>query len=171
MKDQEIQNKTEAEAFYRLHATQNNGKELSFDSLRGKVVLIVNTASKCGLTPQFKELEELYQQYKAQGLVVIGFPCNQFANQDPQSDEEIQSFCSLNYGVSFQMMRKIMVNGSDAHPVFKYLKSRASGWFTSAIKWNFTKFLISKDAQEIKRFAPITSPHKLRNTIEQLLQE
>jgi glutathione peroxidase len=154
---------------HKYTALTSKGKELSFDQFEGKVLLIVNTASKCGLTPQFEGLEQLNQKYRDRGLVVIGFPCNQFGHQDPGSDEEISGFCQLNYGVTFQMMKKVDVNGKDAAPIFKYLKQQTGGFLGSAIKWNFTKFLISRDGKEIKRFAPITKPGKLESDIERML--
>lgn len=150
-------------------ALTNKGQELNFDQFEGKVLLIVNTASKCGFTPQFAGLEQLNAKYRDRGLVVIGFPCNQFAAQDPGSDEEISEFCQVNYGVTFQMMKKVKVNGNDAEPIFQYLKEETGGLLGKAIKWNFTKFLISRDGQEIKRFAPTTSPEKLEEDIERLL--
>ncbi len=154
---------------YDFKAVTSKGAELDFAQFRGKVLLIVNTASKCGFTPQFQGLEELNQRYKERGLVVIGFPCNQFAHQDPGTDSEIEGFCQLNYGVTFQIMKKIDVNGDDAHPIFKYLKNEAKGIFGNAIKWNFTKFLISRDGATIKRYAPTTAPEKLTADIEALL--
>lgn len=157
------------EKIYDFKALTSKGKELDFAQFEGKVLLIVNTASKCGFTPQFAGLEALNQKYKDKGLVVIGFPCNQFASQDPGSDSEIEGFCQLNYGVTFQIMKKINVNGNDAHPIFKYLKSQTKGVFGSAVKWNFTKFLISKDGETIKRYAPTTKPEKLEKDIESML--
>lgn len=157
------------ETIYDFTALTSKGKELNFNDFRGKVLLIVNTASKCGFTPQFAGLEELNQKYKDKGLVVIGFPCNQFASQDPGTDSEIEGFCQLNYGVTFQIMKKIDVNGNDAHPIFKFLKNRTKGVFGSAIKWNFTKFLISKDGETIKRYAPTTKPEKITGDIEKFL--
>ena len=154
---------------YDFKAVTSKGAELDFAQFRGKVLLIVNTASKCGFTPQFQGLEELNQRYKERGLVVIGFPCNQFAHQDPGTDSEIESFCQLNYGVTFQIMKKIDVNGDGAHPIFKYLKNEAKGILGNAIKWNFTKFLISRDGATIKRYAPTTAPEKLTTDIEALL--
>lgn len=154
---------------YDFSAEGINGQQIDFKDYEGKVLLIVNTASKCGLTPQLESIEALHRTYKARGLVVIGFPCNQFGGQDPGSNHEIKEFCQVNYGVSFQMMKKINVNGQDAHPVYKYLKSRAKGLFCNAIKWNFTKFLISRDGQSVKRYAPITSPTKMVGDIEQML--
>ena len=155
---------------YDFKALTSKGKELDFKDFEGRVLLIVNTASKCGLTPQFEGLEKLNRQYRDQGLTVIGFPCNQFANQDPGSDSEIEGFCQLNYGVTFQMMKKVDVNGSEAHPVFKYLKEQTrSMLFGSRIKWNFTKFLISRDGETVKRYAPTTKPGKLETDIRQML--
>lgn len=154
---------------YDYKALTSKGKELDFKDFEGKVLLIVNTASKCGFTPQFAGLEKLHEAYKDQGLVVIGFPCNQFAHQDPGSDEEISGFCQLNYGVTFQIMKKVDVNGSEAHPIFKYLKAETGGFLGSAIKWNFTKFLISRDGKTVRRFAPVTKPEKLEKDIKQML--
>lgn len=155
---------------YDFKALTSKGKELDFAEFEGKVLLIVNTASKCGFTPQFEELEALHKQYQDQGLVVIGFPCNQFGNQDPGSDDEISGFCQLNYGVSFQIMQKVDVNGDNAAPIFKYLKKKAGGFLTDSIKWNFTKFLISRDGKTIKRYAPITKPKRMEKDIESMLQ-
>lgn len=155
--------------FYDFKAVNMNGKEISMEEYKGKVVLIVNTASKCGLTPQFNELEEVYQEYKDKGLEILGFPCNQFAKQDPGSNEEIQKVCQLNYGVSFNMFKKINVNGKDAHPLYKYLKSEAKGLLSKEIKWNFTKFLIDANGNVIKRYAPTVSPLKIKDDIEELL--
>jgi len=154
---------------YDYKALTSKGKEIDFKEFEGKVLLIVNTASKCGFTPQFAGLEELNKKYKDQGLVVIGFPCNQFASQDPGSDSEIEGFCQLNYGVTFQIMKKIDVNGENAHPIFQYLKSQSKGFLGNAIKWNFTKFLISRDCETIKRYAPTTKPEKLVKDIESML--
>ena len=137
----------------------------------GKAVLVVNTASKCGFTPQYKGLEELWQTYKDQGLVVLGFPCNQFGKQEPGNEGAISEFCELNYGVSFPLFKKIDVNGAGAHPLFVQLKKRAPGVLGSqGIKWNFTKFLIGKDGQLVKRFAPATKPQDLSREIEALLK-
>lgn len=157
--------------FYDFKATNMNGKEIQMDSYKGNVVLVVNTASKCGLTPQFKELEELYKTYGKDGLSILGFPCNQFAKQDSGSNEEISNFCQLNYGVTFDMFEKIKVNGSDAHPLYKFLKSEAKGLIGSQIKWNFTKFLIDRNGNVIKRFAPNVSPSKIKDDIENLLNQ
>ncbi len=156
-------------AIYDFKALTGKGGELHFKDFEGKVLLIVNTASKCGFTPQFEGLEKLNRKYKDRGLVVIGFPCNQFGHQDPGTDSEINSFCQINYGVSFQIMKKIDVNGNNADPIFKYLKKEAGGFLTDAIKWNFTKFLVSRDGKTIRRFSPITTPDKLEKDIEEML--
>lgn len=147
-----------------------DGSEVSLDKYQGKPVLIVNVASKCGFTPQYKGLEELYEKYKAQGFTIVGFPCNQFGAQEPGSDADIQQFCSLNYGVSFPVMAKVNVNGGDADPLYKWLKESAPGLLgTEMIKWNFTKFLVGKDGKVIKRFAPKDEPKDLAEDIEKAL--
>jgi glutathione peroxidase len=156
-------------AFYNLKAKSLEGKEIGMEKYKDKVVLVVNTASKCGFTPQYAGLEKLYQEYKDKGLEILGFPCNQFANQEPGGKGEIEA-CLLNYGVDFQMFDKIDVNGKDAHPVFKYLKKELPGTLGGRIKWNFTKFLISKEGKPIKRFAPSTKPEKLESDIANLLK-
>jgi glutathione peroxidase len=146
------------------------GQDKSLEEYRGKVVLIVNTASKCGFTPQFAGLEDLYEKYKDQGLVILGFPCNQFGKQDPGSNEEIQEFCQLNYGVSFPMFGKVEVNGSGADPLYKHLKKSAPGALgTERIKWNFTKFLVNREGEVVGRYAPTTKPEELEADIEALL--
>lgn len=144
---------------YKAHTLQ--GKEVEMKSYEGKLVLVVNTASKCGLTPQFEGLEALYRKYKDKGLVILGFPCNQFAKQEPGDATSIQQGCLLNYGVSFPMFAKIKVNGKDAHPLYKYLKQELKGLVCNSVKWNFTKFLIDRDGKPLKRFSPITSPPKI----------
>lgn len=156
---------------YDFTAKSNKGKEVDLSQFKGQVLLIVNTASKCGLTPQYKGLEDLYKKYRGQGLAIMGFPCDQFGHQEPGNNEEIASFCEMNYGVTFPIMEKIEVNGEQASPIFKYLKSKAAGLFGSRIKWNFTKFLISKDGQVIKRFSPIKNPKSLEKLIERMLNE
>ena len=149
-------------SIYDFEAQQINGQNVPLSQYQGKVLLIVNTASACGFTPQFGGLEELHRQYADKGLVVLGFPCNQFGSQDPGSNDEIASFCQLNYGVSFPMMAKIDVNGADASPLYKWLTAEAPGLLGSkAIKWNFTKFLVGKDGQVIRRYAPQDAPKKL----------
>jgi len=141
-------------------------------AFEGKVLLIVNTASKCGFTPQFAGLEQLNKDYKEQGLQVLGFPCNQFANQDPADNDTIKQFCQTNYGVSFPVFARIMVNGKNAHPLFTHLKSKARGFLWSKrIKWNFTKFLVDHEGNVVKRYAPATKPEKLRDDIEALLSK
>lgn len=147
----------------------NTGLDVDLAQYRGKVLLIVNTASKCGFTPQYKGLEYLYQKYKDQGLVVLGFPCNQFANQEPATDGEIASFCELNFGVTFPLMKKVDVNGKEASPVYQFLKNKARGFLFSRIKWNFTKFLIDRDGQTIKRFSPIAKPESLEADILKMI--
>lgn len=157
--------------FYDFTVKTMNGKQVKMDTYKGKVVLIVNTASKCGLTPQFTELEALYKEYKDQGLEILGFPCNQFASQDPGSNKEISEFCALNYGVTFQMFGKVEVNGKMADPLFDYLKSEAKGVLSNEIKWNFTKFLVDANGKVIKRYAPVVKPSKIKADIERLLKE
>lgn len=156
---------------YDFSAEKLEGGEQSLSDYSGKVLLIVNTASKCGFTPQFDGLEQIYEQYKDQGFVVLGFPCNQFASQDPASNGEIGEFCQRNYGVTFPMFAKIDVNGGDAHPLYKYLSKEAKGILgTEAIKWNFTKFLVGRDGQVIDRFATATKPQDLKKDIEKALK-
>jgi glutathione peroxidase-family protein/uncharacterized membrane protein len=149
--------------FFQFTAQSLQGKKIDMGAYKGKTVLIVNTASKCGLTPQYKGLERLHQKYRDKGLVVCGFPCNQFGGQEPGDAKTISEGCLLNYGVSFQMFSKIEVNGENAHPLFKYLKNELSGFGGSKIKWNFTKFLIDPEGNPIKRFSPITKPEKIDN--------
>jgi len=155
---------------YDFEAKTINGKTVPLNQYKGKVLLIVNTASACGFTPQFGGLEELHKTYGGKGLVVMGFPCNQFGAQDPGSNEEIAGFCQLNYGVSFPMMEKINVNGAEADPLFKWLTAEAPGLLGSkAIKWNFTKFLVGKDGEVIKRYGPQEAPESLSKDIEAAL--
>lgn len=176
---------------YDFKALSNRGEEVDMAQYRGKVLMIVNTASKCGFTPQYDGLEALYQKYKEQGLVILGFPCDQFAHQEPGSDEEIAEFCRINHGVTFQLMKKIDVNGENAHPIFEYLKSQApteeykglkakathtmlkgiskSAKKESDILWNFTKFIISRDGAVVKRFPPTTEPADFENDIKEML--
>ena len=178
---------------YDFKALTSRGKELDFAQFEGKVMLIVNTASKCGFTPQFEGLEKMNQKYKDQGLVIIGFPCNQFKEQDPGSDGQIEEFCQLNYGVSFQIMKKTDVNGSAAEPIFEYLKTQAPSEEYNGVKakamrvllkklsktvekdsdilWNFTKFLISKDGETIKRYAPTTEPKDFEKDVEEMIRK
>ena len=155
---------------YQFEATTIDGQTLPLISLQGKVLLVVNTASACGFTPQFAGLETLHKTYADRGLVVMGFPCNQFGHQDPGSNDEILGFCQRNYGVSFPMMAKVEVNGVNAHPLFAWLKQSAPGFLgTEGIKWNFTKFLVGKDGQVIKRYAPTDSPASIAKDIEAAL--
>jgi len=159
-------------SIYDFTATPVSGKPVPLKKFRNKVLLIVNTASACGFTPQFGGLEELHKTWGPKGLVVLGFPCNQFGNQDPGSNEEIASFCQLNYGVSFPMMAKVDVNGVDADPLFQWLCAEAPGLLGSkAIKWNFTKFLVGRDGQVIRRYAPTDTPKALASDIEKALAE
>ena len=159
-----------ATSLYDFDAVSIAGKPAEFSAQRGKVFLVVNTASACGFTPQFAGLEKLWQDYRDRGLVVVGFPSNEFGSQDPGSNEEIASFCQTNYGVSFPMMAKTQVNGDDAHPLWQWLKGEKPGLLgTQGIKWNFTKFLVGRDGQVLKRYAPNDAPDKLRADIEKAL--
>ncbi|MDQ0221429.1 glutathione peroxidase [Peribacillus cavernae] len=167
-----------------FHANLSNGEEISLEKYNGKVMLIVNTASKCGLTPQYEGIEKLFETYNEKGFTVVGFPCNQFGGQEPGTDEEISSFCSVNYNVTFPLFQKIEVNGDHAHPLYQYLREQApvdadldensplnqdSNVEDSSIKWNFTKFLIDQDGNVVKRFAPTTKPEEIVGDIEKLL--
>jgi glutathione peroxidase len=154
---------------YDLSAKLNNGRNKSLGDYKGKVLLIVNTASKCGFTPQYEGLQSLYSKYKDRGFEVLGFPCDQFGHQEPGADDEIKSFCQLNYGVNFPLFSKTEVNGDGAHPVFKFLKSEKGGLLGDSIKWNFTKFLIDKKGKVVERFAPVTAPSAIEPQIEKLL--
>lgn len=153
--------------FYDFKARSLSGKEVLLEEYKGKVVLVVNTASKCGFTPQLKGLQELYEKYSDRGFEILGFPCNQFGKQDP--DGEIRNTCLINYGVSFPMFERVDVNGVNALPLFNYLKREASGVFGNNIKWNFTKFLIDRDGKVVKRFAPVTKPENIEGFLEKLL--
>ncbi|MBS2098789.1 glutathione peroxidase [Carboxylicivirga linearis] len=155
--------------FYQFEAKSLQGKPVSMEEFKGKTVLVVNTASKCGLTPQFEGLESMYKKYQDRGLVILGFPCNQFANQEPGDEKSISEGCMINYGVTFPMFSKIDVNGDDAHPLYKYLKSELKGTLGNKIKWNFTKFLVDKDGNPVKRFAPTTKPEKIEKYLENIL--
>lgn len=157
--------------FYDFSAKTNMGIKKNMKDYEGKVVLVVNTASKCGFTPQYEELQKLYEEYKDQGFEILAFPCNQFGNQEPGDNEEIRSFCKLNYDVSFQLFDKVDVNGDNTHPIYKYLKENVKGLLNSKdIKWNFTKFLVDKNGDVVKRFAPIKKPLKMKKDIEELLK-
>ena len=152
---------------HHFQVTTAQGETIPLRNFRDKVLLIVNTASQCGFTPQYQELEQLHQQYKDQGLVILAFPCNQFGAQEPGDNAQIQQFCQINYGVSFPVMAKIQVNGPDADPLFEFLKDQARGLLkTRAIKWNFTKFLVNKDGVVVKRYAPRTKPMQLVEAVE-----
>jgi glutathione peroxidase len=153
-------------------ANSLTGKPVDLSQYRGKVLLIVNTASECGFTPQYKGLEAVYEQFKDKGVEVLGFPCNQFGGQEPGSADDIGTFCERNFGVTFPLFEKIDVNGNDAHPLFQHLKKEAPGLMgTQAIKWNFTKFLVKKDGSVFKRYAPQTKPEEMMKDIEKLLAE
>lgn len=156
-------------SFYEYSAKLNNGKEKKLSSYKGKVVLVVNTASKCGFTPQYKGLQELYGKFKDRGFEVLAFPCDQFGHQEPGDDKEIRSFCELNYGVEFPLFSKIDVNGDNAHPLYTFLKSEKGGLLGDAIKWNFTKFLIDKQGNVVDRYSPTTPPESIARDIEKLL--
>lgn len=154
---------------YDFKVLNNKGEEVSLSDFKGKVLLIVNTATGCGFTPQYKGLEELYKKYKGEGFEILDFPCNQFGHQAPGSDEDINSFCTLNYDTTFPRFKKIDVNGENASPLYKWLKKEKGGIFGNAIKWNFTKFLIDRNGNVIERFAPTVSPSKIEGKIKELL--
>ena len=156
-------------SIYQFEAELLDGKNKSFADYEGKVLLIVNTASKCGFTPQFAGLEKLYEKYKDQGLEVLGFPCNQFGGQDPGSNDQIGAYCQKNYGVTFPMFSKVDVKGPEAHILFRYLTNNSKGILGNGIKWNFTKFLIGKDGKVVNRFAPTTKPEDLESEVQAAL--
>ena len=156
-------------SIYDFKVKDTYGEEVSISDFKGKVMLIVNTASKCGFTPQFEGLEKLYLELKDRGLEILGFPCNQFANQDPGTNEEIRNFCTLNYGVSFPIFEKIDVNGENEAPLYHFLKGEKGGVLGSMIKWNFTKFLVDKEGNVVERYAPTVEPKDLREDILKLL--
>lgn len=151
--------------FYQLKVKTPSGQEISMTKFKGKVILIVNTATKCGLAPQFEGLEKLHQEYQDKGLVVLGFPCNQFLSQEPETNDTMVESCQVNFGVTFQLLEKCDVNGPDTHPVFKYLKKKLGGWFGSKIKWNFTKFLVDRNGYPVKRYAPTVKPEAIEGEI------
>jgi glutathione peroxidase len=155
--------------FYDLSFVNNRGETVSLADYSGKPVLVVNTASKCGLTPQYEGLQKLHEEFRDQGLIVLGFPCNQFANQERGNDVQIDEFCKVNYGVDFTLSQKVNVNGKDAHPVFQFLKSKSKGLLGGRVKWNFTKFLIAPDGETVMRYAPNTSPKDIREDVINLL--
>ncbi|MES9738130.1 glutathione peroxidase [Peribacillus frigoritolerans] len=157
-------------SIYEFEVNKINGETISLDEYKGKVMIIVNTASKCGFSPQYDDLQSLYVQYKEDGLVVLGFPCNQFLNQEPGDDLEIDSYCKLNHGVTFPMFAKVNVKGKEAHPLFSYLTENAPGVMGSkSIKWNFTKFLIDRNGNIVSRFAPKTKPLEMEEDIKKLI--
>jgi len=156
--------------FYQFQARSINGERVSMDSYRNNVVLVVNTASQCGLTPQYEGLEALYHTWKDKGFVVLGFPCNQFGKQEPGSSDEIAAFCQMNYGVTFPMFERVEVNGANAHPLFVYLKDKLPGTLgISTIKWNFTKFLLDAEGRPVERYAPVTPPDRIESRLKKLL--
>ncbi|WP_199608654.1 glutathione peroxidase [Flocculibacter collagenilyticus] len=155
---------------YTHSAKLNNGETISFDQFKDKVLLIVNTASKCGFTPQYKELQALYAQYKDKGLEILAFPCDQFGKQEPGNDNDIQQFCDLTFNISFPLFSKVEVNGDDAHPVYQFLKNEKKGILGSrSIKWNFTKFLVNTNGEVVERYAPTTKPNDIEQDIVKLL--
>jgi glutathione peroxidase len=157
-------------SIYDISATSIEGNPISFDSYKGKVLLIVNTASQCGFTPQYQGLQTLHDKYASQGLVILGFPCNQFGQQEPGTADQIQAFCEARFGVTFPLFQKIDVNGGNAHPLYQLLTKAAPGIFgTEAIKWNFTKFLVDRTGKVVKRYAPTTTPEALEKDIQALL--
>ena len=164
-------NKVVNDTFYEFSSKSLQGKEISMKTYKGKVVLIVNTASKCGFTPQYEGLEKLYTKFKDKGLVILGFPCNQFASQEPGDAAEISKFCTLKYGVTFPMFMKIDVNGENADPLYKYLKNKLHGTLGNEIKWNFTKFLLDRNGEPFKRYAPTVKPEDITTDIERLLSQ
>lgn len=155
---------------YQFSATDIRGNVVNFADFKDKVLLIVNTASQCGFTPQLAGLQELYTKYHDDGLMIIGFPCNQFGKQEPNDEHDIANFCALNYGVDFLMMAKVDVNGNNAHPIFNFLKQQKGGIFTDGIKWNFTKFLVGRDGKVINRYAPTTKPSQLEKDVIKALK-
>ena len=158
-----------SENIYQFNFSQLDGEEVSLSKFKGKAILVVNTASFCGLTYHYSGLEKLYQKYKESGLVIIGFPCNQFGKQEPGTAEEIKDFCNLNYNVTFLMSTKVDVNGKNAHPLFKYLKSELKGKLNDSVKWNFTKFLIDRDGLPFKRFSSTVEPEDISSSIDEVL--
>jgi glutathione peroxidase len=155
--------------FYSLSANSIQNQEIKMEAFAGKTILVVNTASKCGLTPQYAGLENLYQKYKDKGLVILGFPCNQFGKQEPGDEASIANNCLRNYGVSFPMFAKVDVNGSGTHPIFSHLKSEKGGFLGSSIKWNFTKFMLNKEGKVVERFSPTTKPEEIEKYLVRIL--
>ncbi|HPX04979.1 MAG TPA: glutathione peroxidase [Tenuifilaceae bacterium] len=155
--------------FYEFKAKNIYGQEVSMSAYKGKTVIVVNTASKCGFTPQFEGLEQLYQKYKDKGVVILGFPCNQFANQEPGDEKSILNGCVVDYNISFPMFAKVDVNGDTAHPIYKYLKNELKGLFGGVVKWNFTKFVVDANGNPIKRFSPFNKPEEIDKYLQTLL--
>ena len=156
-------------SIYDLEFTDNRGNIVSLADYSGKPILIVNTASKCGFTPQYEGLQKLNEEFREQGLIVLGFPCDQFAHQEPGNDQQIDEFCKVNFGVDFPLSQKVNVNGKNAHPIFKYLKNNSKSLLGGTVKWNFTKFLISPDGKSIKRYSPNTTPESIRTDVLNVL--
>lgn len=156
--------------FYDFSAKDINGNNVDMQEYKGKVILVVNTATKCGLSGQLKDLQELYTEFKEKNVEILGFPCNQFANQEPGDNSDIQNVCMINYGVTFKMFDKINVNGENAHPIYKYLKEQKGGILSKGIKWNFTKFLIDQEGNVVDRYAPTVKPVKIKKDIENLIK-
>ena len=156
-------------SIYDLEFTDNRGNRVSLADYSGKPILIVNTASKCGFTPQNEGLQKLNEEFREQGLIVLGFPCDQFAHQEPGNDQEIDEFCKVNFGVDFPLSQKVNVNGKNAHPIFKFLKENSKSLLGGTVKWNFTKFLISHDGKSIKRYSPNTTPENIRTDVLEIL--
>lgn len=156
-------------SIYDLEFTDNRGKLVSLADYSGKPILIVNTASKCGFTPQYEGLQKLNEEFREQGLIVLGFPCDQFAHQEPGNDQEIDEFCKVNFGVDFPLSQKVNVNGKNAHPIFKFLKDNSKSLLGDTVKWNFTKFLVSPDGKSIKRYSPNTTPESIRTDVLDIL--
>lgn len=157
-------------SFYDLSVNTPQGKEVKMADFKGQPILIVNTATKCGLTPQFDGLEKLHQTYKEAGLVTLGFPCNQFMGQEPETNETVEDVCRISHGVTFQLTEKVDVNGKNTHPIFKLLKSKKGGFLSSKVKWNFTKFLVTKEGEVYKRYSPTTKPEEIEKDIKHLLK-
>lgn len=157
-------------SFFDLSAKNIQGKEISMQEYKGKIILVVNTASKCGFTPQLEGLEKIYKKFSDKNFVILGFPCNQFGNQEPGDEKSISEGCLINYGVTFPMFSKVDVNGENAHPIFKFLKNQQNGILGNKIKWNFTKFLINENGEPVKRFAPITKPENIETYIDKLIK-
>ncbi len=155
--------------FYDLQAKTPSGEVIKMSDYKGKPILIINTATQCGLTPQFDGLEKLHKVYQEKGLVILGFPCNQFAGQEPETNDTIEEVCKINHGVTFQLTEKVEVNGNNTHPVFEYLKKEEGGFLGSKIKWNFTKFLVNKEGEVIERYAPTTTPDKIEKDIKAVI--